>query len=283
MTLQVTLQRDSRAIESHWFDDPPGALLERIDDALRAAGHDPARVSVDDLSAIDEFHIRGREATEELLALAGISASDSVLDVGAGIGGPSRFLASRVGCKVTGIDLTREYCDVATELSERVGLGDRLTYRQGNALDLPFDDESFDVVWTQHISMNIRDKDRFFGEMLRVLRPGGRLALYDPIAGDGRDLTFPVPWSRDGRFSFLIDSDETRAALEGAGFEVVEWRDRSQRSLDWFQKQQGSGPPSPLNLGLLMGGEWPTMAANMVANLASGKLAVIQVVARRPR
>jgi SAM-dependent methyltransferase len=130
--------------------------------------------------------------------------------------------------------------------------------------------------------MNIQDKARFFGEMKRVVKPGGRVAIYDPIGGNGDPLTFPVPWSRDGEISFLINTEETQAILADAGFDIVEWRDVSQRSLDWFQQQAASGaPPSPLNLSLILGGEWGTMAANMVRNIAEGRLAVVQVVAQR--
>ena len=272
----------SSTVEQHWYADRPGSLLRRIDAALVDAGKDPNAISADDLLTVDEFHIRGRQATEEMAALAAVQPTESVLDVGSGLGGPSRFLARHSGAQITGIDLTHEYCDVANHLAQRVGLGDQVTYRQGNALDIPFADASFDVAWTQHISMNIPEKSQFFGELYRIVKPGGRVALYDPIAGDGQPLDFPVPWSRDGQISFLIDTDATKSALTEAGFVIEEWRDVSQRSLDWFQKQASSGSaPSPLNLGLLLGGEWQTMAANMVGNIATGRLAVVQVIARR--
>ena len=273
----------TNTIKKHWYADQPGSLLSRIDAALVEAGKNPTSISADDLLAVDEFHIRGREATQEMAALAAIQATETVLDVGSGIGGPSRFLATRSGCHVTGVDLTAEYCDTANTLAKRVGLEDRVRYQQGDALDLPFTDASFDVAWTQHISMNIPDKQRFFDEMFRVVKPGGRVAIYDPIAGNGEPLRFPVPWSRDGDISFLINTEQTQARLAEAGFAIVEWHDVSQRSLDWFQAQAASGaPPSPLNLVLLLGAEWSTMAANMVRNIAEGRLAVVQVIARRP-
>jgi SAM-dependent methyltransferase len=270
-------------VERHWYSDVAGSLLERIDAALAESGVDPNRLTADDLLAVDEFHIRGREATEELAALAAVTPDEHVLDVGCGLGGPSRYLASRCGCRVTGIDLTAEYCQVASVLADRIGLADVVRYQQGDALALAFDDAHFDVAWTQHISMNIPDKRRLFEEMYRVIKPGGRIAVYDPIAGDGAPLEFPVPWSCDGAISFLIDADETRATLQSVGFAIEAWRDVSREALDWFARNAATASDTPpaLNLHLLVGPEWPAMVANMVKNLAAGRLAVIQAVARR--
>lgn len=269
-------------VERHWYDGVEGALLEQIDAALEQDGKDPHALTLEDLMAVDEFHIRGREATAEMVALANVKSSERVVDVGAGIGGPSRYLASSCGCHVTGIDLTAEYCDVANALAARVGLGDRVIYRQANALDMPFEDHTFDVAWTQHISMNIPDKRAFFGEMRRVVRPGGRLVIYDPILGNGDPLEYPVPWSRDGAISFLIDADETRSVLEELDLEVTQWEDASEKSIAWFaENAQQSGPPSAVGIHLLLGADWRAMSVNMVKNLANGRLAVIQVVAER--
>ena len=269
-------------VERHWYSDVAGSLLERIDAALAESGVDPSRLTAEDLLAVDEFHIRGREATEELATLVNAAPDEHVLDVGSGLGGASRFLASRCGCRVTGIDLTAEYCHAASVLADRIGLADVVRYQQGDALALAFDDAHFDVAWTQHISMNIPDKRRLFEEMYRVVKPGGRIAVYDPIGGDGAALEFPVPWSRDGAISFLIGADETRAMLQSVGFAIETWRDVSRESLDWFARNTApaSDAPPALGLHLLLGSEWPTMAANMVKNLAAGRLAVIQAVAR---
>ena len=274
----------SKNVEKHWHDDEAGSLLARIDRGLRESGKAPENLTADDLHAVDEFHIRGREATEELANLAHLDDKTIVLDVGSGIGGPSRFIAGRYGCHVTGIDLTLEYCDTASALADRIGLGERVQYRQADALELPFEDASFDLVWTQHISMNIPDKKRMFGEMARVVKPGGRIAIYDPICGSGEPITFPVPWSRDGAISFLINADETRSLLESLGLVVETWNDVSEKSLAWFKERAASaedGPP-PLGLQLLLGSDWPTMARNMVQGIAEGKIAVVQVIARRP-
>jgi MPBQ/MSBQ methyltransferase len=273
---------DLHDVERHWYDGVEGALLERIDAALEQDGKDPQALTLDDLMVVDELHIRGREATAEMMALAKVRPSDRVIDVGAGIGGPSRYLASSCGCHVTGIDLTAEYCGVANALAARIGLGDRVTYRQANALDMPFEDHTFDVAWTQHISMNIPDKRAFFGEMRRVVRPGGRLVIYDPILGNGDPLDYPVPWSRDGAINFLIDAEETRRALEALDLEITQWEDVSEKSITWFAANaQRSARPSALGIHLVLGEDWRAMSVNMVKNLVNGRLAVVQVLAER--
>src|ERR1700709_893345 len=96
------------------------------------------------------------------------SELDRVLDVGSGLGGPARYLASNLGCEVTGIDITQELCDVAVELNRRGRLADMVTIVHGDALAMPFEDDEFDVAWTQHVSMNIEDKVALFAEMRRV-------------------------------------------------------------------------------------------------------------------
>jgi ubiquinone/menaquinone biosynthesis C-methylase UbiE len=174
---------DLEYVEKHWYDGEKGKLIDRIEQALKQDGKDTSNLSIDDLAAVDEFHIRGREATAEVTELADIQANEHVLDVGSGIGGPARYLATTRGCEVTGIDLTAEYCDVANYLAGKVCLADRVRHQQANALELPFEDESFDVAWTQHISMNIPDKHAFFAEVARVVKPGGRVVVYDPIKG----------------------------------------------------------------------------------------------------
>ncbi len=273
----------SGSVEKHWHSDEAGALLERIDEALRRSGRDPQDLAVDDLLTVDEFHIRGREATDELAKLARLDEGMKIIDVGSGLGGPSRFIASRYGCHVTGVDLTAEYCATATVLADRTGLASKVEYRRANALDLPFEDESFDLAWTQHISMNIPDKRGMFAEMARVTKSGGRVVIYDPIRGADEPLTYPVPWSRDGEISFLVDAEETRSLLESAGLRVETWNDVSEKSLQWFRKNAAntSAAPPVLGLHLLLGPEWPTMASNMVENIAAGRLAVVQVIARR--
>ena len=133
-------------------------LENLILEGLDAAGKDLDALTVDDLAPVDEFHIRGREATKELARWVDLQAGQRVLDVGCGLGGTARYLADAFQCTVVGLDLTEEYCRVAERLSARVGLAERTSFKQGSALDIPFPDREFDVVWTEHAQMNIADK-----------------------------------------------------------------------------------------------------------------------------
>lgn len=258
-------------------------LAERILAALAAAGKDPDDLRPADLAPIDEFHVRGRAATAELAAAAGLAPGMRVLDVGCGIGGPSRHLAAALGCHVTGLDLTEEYCRVAAMLAERVGLADRVAYRRGDALAMPFADAAFDAVWTQHAAMNIADKAALYAECRRVLGPGGALALYDVLAGPGGPVHFPVPWARAPAISFLATPAELRALLERAGFAIESWRDTTEAGRAWFEAvaAQSAGQASaPLGFRLLLGDAFPAMARNQRRNLAENRIALIEVVAR---
>jgi len=165
-----------------------GDLLNAIDVALAKAGKNPAKPSLEDLAPVDEFHVRGREATTELGTHLGLREDHRVLDVGSGLGGASRQLATAYKCQITGIDLTEEYCRVATELASRVGLSDRVRYQQGSALTMPFPDNSFDIAYTQHVAMNIADKAGLYREIARVLKPRGKFGIYDLLQGQGGSL-----------------------------------------------------------------------------------------------
>jgi len=274
--------KSEHAVRDHYDS---AELTRAILDALAAAGKDPEALTPDDLAPIDEFHVRGREASLELAAQLDLGPACRVLDVGSGLGGPARLLAGRGGCHVTGIDITPAFCTAARALTERVGLGDRVDYREGNALDLPFADAAFDVVWTQHAAMNIADKPRLYAEMARVLRPGGRLAIYDVLQGTGGDVVYPAPWAREPSISFLATPDEMRGLLAGAGLEEVSWRDTTAEGRAWFEAMADRiaehGPP-PLGFHILLGPDFAAMAANQRRNLVEDRVALIETVWRRP-
>jgi ubiquinone/menaquinone biosynthesis C-methylase UbiE len=261
-------------------------LLQAILAALTDAGKDVNNLRPEDLAPVDEFHIRGREATLELASLVKLRGDHRVLDVGSGLGGASRTLASEFGCHVTGLDLTAEYCQAAESLADRLGMRSRVSYRQGSALDMPFDDESFDVVWTQHAAMNIADKPKLYSEIVRVLRPGGYLALYDVLAGPAGPVIYPVPWAHDPSISFLAAPDELREVLEATGLQIISWRDTSELGRAWFKElaakmeQQGRSPA--LGFHVLLGPDFRIMAQNQVRNLNENRITLIECVAQKP-
>ena len=274
--------RINEAIQTHYTRADLGDVILA---ALEKAGKDLNRLTPEDLAPIDQFHIRGRTATLELARAAGLDANKRVLDVGSGVGGTSRCLAKEFGCRVTGIDLTDEYCRAAAMLSARVGLTDLVDYRQGDATCLPFEDAVFDVVWTEHVAMNIPDKRRLYREMQRVLKPGGTLAIYDVLAGPSGPVLFPVPWARTPDTSFLVSPDELRELLEESGFTIADWSDTTDAAREWFvtlaEKIRKEGFPS-LGFHLLLGADFKAMAQNQGRNLQEGRIALAQIVARKP-
>jgi len=249
-----------------------GDLLDRIFDALRAVGKDPDHLSVQDLTPVDHFHTLGPIATIGLADATGFEGGEEVLDVGSGLGGPARTLAASYGCRVTGIDLTPEYCRAAEELNARVGLQDRIVIQEANALALPFADRTFDVVWTMHVMMNIEDKESLYGQLARVLKPGGKLSFFDLIAGRG-DLYFPVPWASEPSISHLVDEDQLRLQLAAAGFHIKIWEDLTREGAAFF----GNLVASPLGPHLLIR-DMPGKVANLRRNLEEGRVRAIRSV-----
>jgi len=209
---------DADRIAQYWGREH---LAEAILAALTARG-----VSLDALTVeVDQFHGGGKPVTGRLARLAAIRPGTRVLDVGGGFGGPARTLAVEFGCHVTGIDLTGSYVRAAKVLTARMGLDDRVTHQVGDALALPFPDGAFDLVWTQNSGMNIADKERLYAGFHRVLRPGGRLAVQEPMAGPVQPVVYPVMWARDPSTSFLRTPDAMRAVIEAAGFRTRAWED----------------------------------------------------------
>ena len=271
----------NETIREHYIRSDLGNIILA---ALAKAGKDANRQTPEDLAPIDEFHIRGRAATLELARAANVDSTKRVLDVGSGVGGTSRCLAREFGCHVTGIDLTDEYCRAAAMLSARIGLGELVDYRQGDATNLPFPDHLFDIVWTEHVAMNIPDKPRLYREMYRVLKPGGTLAIYDILAGPSGPVLFPVPWARTPESSFLATPDELCKLLEESGFRVATWSDTTDAARAWFvslaEKIRKEGLP-PLGFHVLLGPDFQAMAQNQRRNLEEGRIVLAQVVAKR--
>lgn len=252
-------------------------LTDRIKSALATFGPDDQPLTVAQLAPLDQFHTRGILATAELARATGLDPSRRVLDLGCGIGGPARYLAATFGCTVAGVDLSPSFIDAATYLTARCGLSDRATFQVGDALHLPFADGAVDTVFLQHVAMNIEDRASLYAEIRRILAPGGRFATYDLVLRDG-DVVYPAPWARDGSTSFLLSEGDTRAALEQAGFKAALWRDDTQTALDWFKATMAGPPPSGLNLGVVMGPDFPAIAGNLGRNIRENRLGVLSAV-----
>jgi ubiquinone/menaquinone biosynthesis C-methylase UbiE len=255
-----------------------GSLLQSILDRLTAAGIDPAHASADDLAPVDELHIGGRPATVEFADELGFAAGMRLLDVGSGIGGPSRYFAGHRGCHVTGIDLTPEFCETARELSARTGLSDRTEYRQASGVAMPFEDSTFDGAYMIHVGMNVEAKAAAFREVARVLKPGAIFGIYDVMRDAEGEMQFPVPWASTADTSFVESAAAYVEYLHAAGFESVKQRSRRDFALAALAKmQEAAAKTAPI----MMGPSGGLKLGNLSAMVQSGLLSPAEIISRK--
>jgi ubiquinone/menaquinone biosynthesis C-methylase UbiE len=263
-----------------------GNLLEMIHLGVESIGKTTATVTVDELALVDEFHIGGRQASEEFISQLDLSPDNHALDVGCGIGGTSRFVASRFGCSVTGVDITPEFIETGQKLCEWVELSERVSLKHGNALSMPFTEGSFDAAFMLHVGMNIGDKEGLFSEVYRLLQPGSYFGVYDVMKTGDEELSYPVPWSTLPGTCALATQAQYVAALQRAGFEIIDIRNRREFAADFFAEtrkrmEAAGGTPPPLGVHIAMGASAPVKISNMVENIASGRCAPVEIIARR--
>jgi sarcosine/dimethylglycine N-methyltransferase len=266
----------SQLTRQHYEKNEAGtSLVSKVATILDSLPAGP--VDASQLAGLDQFHVMGLEATDRLARFAGIESGTNILDAGSGLGGPSRYLASTYGCRVVGVDLSPSFVAVAQLLAQRTGLNVLVSYQAGDLLALPFPDSGFDVVWTQHVVMNIPDRERVYREFRRVLRPGGKLVFYDALATDAKpELHFPVPWAESNGTSFLFTQDETSSVLATAGFTISAWNDVTTEALNWMGQQRPLA--QGLSLGIVMGPRFGEMAANLARNVREGRVRFVMAV-----
>lgn len=264
------------------FSKMLGNKWQGIDYDTCETGADLDRLTLADLAPVDEFHIGGRAATQYVLAKVPLAKEQHVLDVGCGIGGAARYLASAHGCRVTGIDLTPEYIDAANALTQRVGLADRVRFEAASALDLPFEDGSFDAAITFHVAMNIKDRPALYRETARMLKPGATFCVYDVMKGRSDGVRYPAPWADTPETSHLTSPDEMQGLLKEVGFSVVDVEDRTAHGIEFFRQRLAPSPggPPPVGLHLLLGPEARTKFENVLKSLEDGSLAPVVMIAR---
>jgi ubiquinone/menaquinone biosynthesis C-methylase UbiE len=261
-----------------------GGLVAAILEGLGQLGKTKETVTAADLAPVDEFHIGGAAATKELARRIALTPSDRVLDIGCGLGGPARQIAAQYRCHVSGIDLTRDYVEAGNVLSEWLQLAERVSLQHGNALALPFADGSFTAAYMLHVGMNIADKRALFDEVARVLRTGGRFAIFDVMrTGDG-ELSYPLPWASTADTNAIASPQHYRDALSAAGFEIVSDRARRDVALDYFARQRAqvaAGGSAALGVHTLMGARRPEMVRNMSDNISAGRISPVELIARK--
>ncbi|MDH5710064.1 MAG: methyltransferase domain-containing protein [Gammaproteobacteria bacterium] len=260
----------------------PNDLYNKIIDGLNELDRDLSSLTLDDLQPVDEFHIRGDVATKELIELAQFTPDMHILDVGCGVGGSTRRLSQETGCYVTGIDLSNEYIDAAERLTKLLGMQERVTFHAASALELPFEDNSFDGAWSIQMNMNVEDKLGWLKELYRVLKPGGRAVLYEVCGNKNTPVYFPVPWAQDSSMSFLLPPDPFRDVITSAGFIIEIWNDKTdlaQKAFAHMTEPTGEAKLPVLGVHMLVGHDILTKAYNLHRNLDEERVSLIETVA----
>ena len=260
----------------------PNDLYNKIIDGLSELDRDLSDLTLDDLQPVDEFHIRGDVATKELIKLAQFTPDMHILDVGCGVGGSTRRLSQETGCCVTGIDLSDEYIDAAERLTQLLDMQERVKFHAASALELPFEDDSFDGAWSIQMNMNVEDKLGWLKELYRVLKPGGRAVLYEVCGNKNTPVYFPVPWAQDSSMSFLLPPEPFRDVITSAGFNIEVWNDKTdlaQQAFAHMTEPTGEAQLPVLGVHMLVGHDILTKAYNLHRNLDDERVSLIETVA----
>lgn len=256
---------------------------ERLLAALEASGIPREGLTAEQLSAVDEFHVGGREATEAIAEQMSLRPEMKLLDVGCGVGGPARYFAAAHQSDVTGIDLTEDFVRAAEALTARVGLASRAHFQQGSALEMPFQAGSFDGAYLLHVGMNIVDKKKLFAEIARVLRQGGTLAVFDFMRVGPGEFSFPVPWAASDSESFVATVEDYRSALNAAGFAVAAERSRREFGIEFLErisKRVAESGGTALGPQVLMGPDGPVKMRHVMESMQRGVLAPVEIFAK---
>lgn len=261
----------NETIQSHYLKEN---LYEDIISRLQEMDLDLDNISRSEISGVDEFHVRGAAVSKELAETVDLN-NKSVLDIGCGLGGPCRMLAEEYDCSATGLDLCSEYIRTATKLSKLVKLEDKTSFVQGDAVNLPFPDDSFDVVWTQHVQMNVPDKERFYSEVRRVLNSGGYFLYYEILKKNDEEVDYPMPWASSSDQSFLFRNKDMANILSDLGFNKISSKDQTRAGIEFFEgmvaKLKASGPPK-IGLNVLMGETTKPKLLNLLTHFKDDRL-----------
>jgi len=260
-------------------------IVEKLLDELRKQGVDPNRFKPEALFPYDQLHGRELAATQDHVGRLGLDPKKKVLDVGSGIGGPSRYAAATTGATVDGVDLTLEFVEAATELTRRCGLADKVRFHQGDALALPFGGDHFDAACCLYVAMNIENKARLAAEIARVLKPGGKLVWSEVVLGPKAAPIFPLPWAASPEYSFLVPPDTLRTAIEGSSLTVAEWTDETGIIAQWMRERQAeaqAGKQPPSALGLALGADFAERRRNYGQSIMEGRIGSVAFVAQKP-
>ena len=187
-----------------------GELGKMVDDPL----------TVDELSAFDQLHYHGTQALDVAMAMIGVDGQQRWLEIGSGIGGPARYLATYSDAHVTALELQQDQHEVAIGLTARCGLEGRVEHVCGNFLEFERAPGSFEAIVSWLALYHIPERQRLLENCYRLLVPGGRFYTEDLTArGDIGDTQRKL-LERDLYAITLPHINEYQQDLVNAGFEV---------------------------------------------------------------
>jgi ubiquinone/menaquinone biosynthesis C-methylase UbiE len=251
-------------------------LYENILEQIISSGVDKKSITTKHTSAFDEFHVRGREVTKGIFNNIELNDTSQVLDIGCGPGGTCRMIAEKYNCDVTGIDITEEYIRTAKKLSKLTKTDKLTSFLTADANKLPFINSSFNLIITQHVQMNIEDKERFYSEISRTIRSGGRFVYYDIFkAINDNNISYPLPWADNREQSFMAHRTAIHNILASYGFIPETFTNQTQDSSKALQKLLTKIADGSFNIEgqkLFMGDDTINKLTNLFNQLNNGTL-----------
>jgi predicted O-methyltransferase YrrM len=236
INLSIDMSNYAHKIRNHWINrDNYKDLMA----TLERGGSPVAELDIDRLSSRDQMHAGLLDATKTFVEWIGLEPGSSVLDLGSGLGGSARFLASSCSVAVTAVELCPELNEAATRITRHLGLSDRIDHL---CMDItaPCDlkTSGFDLVWIQHVDMQVAKKSELYTCAAEHLAKGGRVVWHDWLAGPGGPVIWPLFWSADGEISCLADMEEFTNLLESAGLEIARLEPIPDLTSSWFEKSR---------------------------------------------
>lgn len=236
----------------------------------------------EDTSSVVEAQER---LTDMMIERTRIGPGQRLLDIGCGTGRPAVRLAQTTGCSVTGISVSANQVEQANARAQQEGLSDRVRFQLTDAMELPFEDASFDAVWAFESLLHMPDRAHVLRHAFRLLRPGGVLVLTDvteqhPIPEEERTLVY-----RGLMLTSLLRFDQYPPLLEAMGFSVKESLDitpNTRKAMEGTDKlidrEQGQ-------LSATYGAEFHAMTLDIwpkIAAIYTQKLGYLLLLATKP-
>ena len=212
--------------------------VERVYNELAELGiSDNAPLTVEELSAFDQLHYHGTDALDVAIRIIGVKPGQNLLEIGSGIGGPARYLASNTAAHITALELQIDQNHIAQNLSSRCGISQNLSHRCGDFLEYDWGDKRFEAIVSWLALYHIPDRQRLLSQCKEILNPGGRFYTEDlcrkgEFTDDERDEL-----ERELYAITLPEISTYSDDIEQLGFEIEHFEDMTDDWADFTGKR----------------------------------------------